>query len=340
MRRSVRSMLRAMSLRAMSLRAMSWGGLSMLCLIAPTVQAQPVPYPSKTVRLIVPIAAGGAVDISTRFVADRLSKKWGQPVVVENRPGGGGTIGAQTVASTPADGYTLLATPAGEFTIAPLINPRSEALYAGFQPIVLMTDNPIVIVANSSFGASTLPELIALAKNSPEPLAYASAHTGSSVHFAGEWVASATGVKLRHIPFRGGAPAAVAVVGGELPLASLPVLVAAPFVKSGQIKSIAITSAKRISSAPDWPTVAEAGYPDVDISVWVGLFAQKGVPKEIIEKIERDTREILEEPEFRARIVAIGAEPGGMSGKDFADKIAREQSSMKRIITDTKLRLE
>jgi tripartite-type tricarboxylate transporter receptor subunit TctC len=242
------------------LRALSWGGLSMLCLIAPTVQAQPGSYPSKAVRLIVPIAAGGAVDVSTRLVADRLSKKWGQPVVVENRPGGGGIIGAQTVASSPADGYTLLATPAGEFTIAPLINPKSEALYAGFQPIILTTDNPIVIVANSSFGASNLPEFIALARDSPEPLAYATAHTGSSVHFAGEWVASATGVKLRHIPFRGGAPAVVAVVGGELPLASLPVLVAAPFVKSGKIKSIAITSAKRISSAPDWPTVAEAGY--------------------------------------------------------------------------------
>ncbi len=326
MRRPVRSILRVL--------------LPVLCLAAPAALAQPVPYPSKAVRLIVPIAAGGAVDISTRLVADRLSKKWGQPVVVENRPGGGGTIGAQTVAGSPADGYTLLATPAGEFTIAPLINPKSEQLYAGFKPIVLMTDNPIVIVAGSSFGAGTLPELIALAKKSPEPLAYATAHTGSSVHFAGEWVASATGVKLQHIPFRGGAPAVVAVVGGELPLGVLPVLVAAPFVTSGKLKSIAITSARRISSAPDWPTVAEAGYPDVDVSVWVGLFAQRGVPQEIVEKIERDTREILAEPEFRARIVATGAEPGGLSGKAFAEKIAREQSSMKKIIADTKLRLE
>jgi len=235
----------------------------------------------------VPIPAGGASDISTRLVTERLSQKWGQSIVVENLPGGGGIIGAQTVASSPADGYTLLASPAGEFTIAPLINPRSETLYAGFQPIILMTENPIVIVANSSFGANTLPELIALAKKSSEPLDYATAHTGSSVHFAGEWVASATGMKLRHIPFRGGAPAVVAVAGGELPLASLPVLVATPLIKAGKIKPIAITSAKRILSAPDWPTVAEAGYPDVDISVWIGLFALKGVPGEIIEKIER-----------------------------------------------------
>lgn len=296
-------------------------------------------YPDHTVKIVVPVAAGGAADISTRIVADHLSRKWGVQVIVENQAGGGGIIGARAVAESAPDGYTLLATPGSEFTITPQLKPDTKDLYAGFAPVGVLSINSMAIVANTAFEGNTLAELVEIARKQDAPLLYSTAHTGSAVHFAAEWVASAAGIALKHVPFKGGAPAAAAVAGGEVMLASLPVLVAKPFVEGGKLKPIAVTSAKRTVVAPDWPTAAEAGY-DVDIAVWIGLFARKDTPPEILAKLQGDLAAVLADGDYRKQILAAGGEPGDVTGSDLAAKIEQESRVIGDIIVKTGISVE
>lgn len=296
-------------------------------------------YPARTVKIVVPVAAGGAADISTRIVADHLSRKWGVQVIVENQAGGGGVIGARAVADSAPDGYTLLATPGTEFTITPQLKPDTKDLYAGFAPVGVLSVNSMAIVANTAFEGNTLAELVDIAKKQEAPLLYSTAHTGSAVHFAAEWVASAAGITLKHVPFKGGAPAAAAVAGGEVMLASLPVLVAKPFVEGGKLKPIAVTSAKRTVVAPDWPTASEAGY-DVDIAVWIGLFASRDTPAEILSRLQGDLAAVLADAEYQKQILAAGGEPGDVTGDDLAAKIEQESRVIGDIIVKTGISAE
>jgi tripartite-type tricarboxylate transporter receptor subunit TctC len=289
-------------------------------------------YPEKPVRIIVPSPPGGVSDISARLIGDFLSKKWGQQVLVENRMGAGGNIGLKYAAASAPDGYTLFSTTNSQLTIDPVVTPELAKQNDAFIPIALATDNPIVIVANSGLAINSLAELVVAAKASPGKLAYATAGTASVPHLAAEWVASSAGIKLRHIPFKGGGPSAVAVASGELPLASVAYSSALPFVRSGKIKAITLTSAKRIAAVPDWPTAVESGYPDVNINVWTGLFAVKGTPPAIVAKIEEDVAQIIADPAFRERLDTLGSLPGGVRGRDFAQHIARETANIERIV--------
>lgn len=297
-------------------------------------------YPTRPVRIIVPSPPGGVSDIAARLVGEALSKKWGQQILVDNRAGGGGSIGLQAAASAPADGYTLYATTNSQTTIDPVVAPAQGAVASTFVPIILTSDNPILLVANSNFPHNDLPSLVAAAKAKPGAFTYATAGVASVPHLAAEWVASAAGIKLRHIPFKGGAPAVAAVASGEVPLASIAYSSAQPFVKSGKVKPIALTSASRISVAPDWATAAEAGYKDVDISVWTGLFAVKGTPPQIVAQIERDLSELLKTLELKEKFEAVGARPGGLAGKDFAELIARETKNIETIVRDAAIKID
>lgn len=301
--------------------------------------AQAAKYPAKPVRIIVPAPPGGVSDISSRLVGDFLSKKWGQQVLIDNRPGAGGNLGLQAAAASAPDGYTLVSATNSHMTIDPVVTP-SVKLHEAFIPLGLVADSPIVIVANAALPAKSLPELIALASASPGKLAYATAGVASVPHLAAEWVASAAGIRLRHIPFKGGGPSAVAVASGEVPLASIAASAAVPFVRSGKIRPIAVTGALHVPTAPEWPTVADAGFAGVDISVWTGLFAVKGTAPEIVAKIERDIADVVADPDFRQRLDAVGGVPGRHVGGEFADLIARETANIARVVRDANVRIE
>lgn len=303
------------------------------------VPAQVAKYPVKPVRIIVPSPPGGVSDISARLVGDFLSKKWGQQVLIENRAGAGGNIGMQAAASSAPDGYTLFSATNSHMTIDPVVTPALK-LHEGFVPLGLVSDNPIVIVANSAFPAKSLSELIAAAKVSPGKLAYATAGVASVPHLAAEWVASAAGIKLRHIPFKGGGPSAVAVASGEIPLASVALSAAVPFFRSGKIRPIVVTSNLRVPTAPEWPTVADAGFSDIDINVWTGLFAIKGTPPELVAKIEQGIAQVLADPDFRDRLDAVGGVPGRAVGGAFAEQVARETAIIERIVREANIRIE
>lgn len=304
-----------------------------------TARSQAVPYPNKPVRIIVPSPPGGVSDISARLLGDFLSKRWGQQVLIENRAGAGGNIGMKAAAASVPDGYTLFSATNSHMTIDPVVTP-SLKLHTAFTPIGLVSDNPIVIVANSEFPAKSLPELIEAAKANPGKYGYATAGIASVPHLAAEWVASAAGVKLRHIPFKGGGPSAVAVASGEVPLASLAVSSVVPFVRSGKIKPIVVTSAARVASVPDWPTVADAGFSDIDITVWTGLFAINGTPSAIIAKLEQDIAAIVSDLLFAERLDAVCGLPGRSWGSAFAQRIARETASIERIVRDANIRID
>jgi tripartite-type tricarboxylate transporter receptor subunit TctC len=306
----------------------------------PTVaRAQAASYPTKPVRLIVPSPPGGVSDISARLLGEFLSRKWGHQVLVENRAGAGGNIGMKAAAQSAPDGYTLFSATNSHMTIDPVVTP-SLKLHTAFTPLALVSDNPIVIVANSEFPAKSLPGLVEAAKANPGRYGYATAGVASVPHLAAEWVASAAGIKLRHIPFKGGGPSAVAVASGEVPLASVALSSVVPFVRSGKIKPIVVTSAARIASVPDWPTVADAGFSDIDITVWTGLFAINGTPPAIVAKLEQDVAAIVSDPEFRERLDAVGSLPGRSWGKAFIQQIARETANIERIVRDANIRID
>jgi tripartite-type tricarboxylate transporter receptor subunit TctC len=316
-------------------------GVTALSLLTPiAANAQKPAYPVKTVRIIVPSPPGGVSDIAARLMGEALSKKWHQQVLVENRPGGGGSIGLQAAVSAPPDGYTLYATTNSQTTIDPVVAPATGEVASSFIPLVLTSDNPILLVANANFPYDDLPSLIAAAKKAPGKFAYGTAGVASVPHLAAEWVASAAGVKFRHIPFKGGAPAVAAVASGEVPLASIAYSSAQPFVRSGKVKAIALTTRDRIAAAPDWPTAAEAGYSDVDISVWTGLFAVKGTPRAIVAQIEQDVGDLLKDPQLKERFESVGARPGGLAGQAFADLIARETKNIERVVREAAIKIE
>lgn len=302
--------------------------------------AQPDAYPVKPVRVIVPSPPGGVSDITTRFIAEALSRKWGQQVLVENRPGGGSNIGLRAAAASVPDGYTLFSTTNSQMTIDPVVDPQLAKQNEAFIPIVQVAQNPIVIVASTSFPGTTFADLVAAAKANPGKFAYATAGIASVPHLAAEWIASAAGIKLRHIPFKGGGASAAAVASGELPLASIAASAAVPFVKSGRIKPLVVTLTNRVPASGDWPAASEVGYPNVNISVWSGLFAVKGTPAAIISKIETDVKEILADEDFRERLRAVGGEVGGVSGAAFSKLIADETETIRKIVTEANIRVQ
>jgi len=295
-------------------------------------------YPSRPVRLVVPYPPGGTTDIVGRLVARRLSDIWGQPVVVENRAGAGGSVGTAVVAKSPADGYTLVLGNSASHGANVLLNPNAPYdPVRDFAPISLLAIVKQVLVVHPSVPARSVRELVALAKAQPGKLTFGSSAVGGAPHLAGELFKQVAGVDLLHVPYNGAAPAMNALVGGvtSLMFASVPTTV--ELVRANRLRPLAIASSTRSGLLPDVMTMAEAGYPGVEMDSWFGLLAPAGVPAPILAKLHTDVLRAVDGEEVRKRMADIGFERSTGSAQSFGAMIAREMERMRRLIADAKI---
>jgi len=315
---------------------------AILCAVlfsAPAAFAQS--YPGKPVRIIVPYSAGGGTDIVARAVGQKLGEIWGQSVIVDNRAGASGMIGAEAAAKAAADGYTLLmATPAEVATNHHLYSKVSYNPERDFAPITLVAVTPLVVAANPDVPAKNIQELVALARARPGTLGFATPGTGSTQHLSGEMLMSAAGIRLVHIPYKGAGQSIPDVVGGQVPLGIYGLLTISQQAKAGRLRVLAVTTLKRSSAAPDWPTLAESGFPGFDTSLWFGLLAPAATSKEIIVKIHTDVLRVLKLPDVQERIASQGADIVGNSPAEFATFIAAESAKYARIIKQAGVKLD
>jgi tripartite-type tricarboxylate transporter receptor subunit TctC len=298
---------------------------------APVAMAQT--YPTKPVKLVVPFPPGGSLDITGRLLAQKLTEAWGQPVVVENKPGAGGNIGADLVAKSAPDGYTILLGALSTHAVNPSLYAKMPYDAAkDFAPITLIAITPNVLVVNAASPVNNAREFIAYAKANPGKLSFGSGSNGSAGHLAGELFKVETGTDAVHVPFKGGAPATQALLAGDTQFMFDNLANAMAQVKAGKLKALAVTTAKRSPLVPELPTMAEAGLPGFDISTWYGLFAPAGTPPAIVAKWNADVTKILNSPEVRTRLIADGAEPAPNTPEQFAQMIASELTKYARIV--------
>jgi tripartite-type tricarboxylate transporter receptor subunit TctC len=289
-------------------------------------------YPTKAVRLVVPFLAGGSTDIVGRTVAQKLSEMWGQQAFVDNRPGGGTTIGTEMVAKAAPDGYTLLVTPA-PFTINPsLLTKLPYDALTDFAPITLINTTPLVMVVNPGVPAKNVKELIALAKAKPGKLNFGSSGTGGSNHLAGELFDAMAGVKMVHIPYKGNAGALTDIVGGHLDVVYNGITSAVALIRGNKLRALAVTSLQRSAALPDVPTLDESGLKGFEAVAWNGLTAPAKTPREIIMKINADVIKIVNSPELKERLKADGSDPVGNSPEQYAAFLRNEIAKWAKVI--------
>ncbi len=287
--------------------------------------AQHAAYPDKAVHFIVGRPPGGVADIAARVLGQNLSERWRRQAVIENRPGGNGLVSFKATVSAPADGYTLLVAPDSDITINRFILKGWQSSYdSDILPVARLTTNPVVLVAHAKAPFSTVPELIAAAKAKPGSITFATAGVASAPHLAGEFFAERAGIELRHIPYKGGAPAATAAAGGHVDLAVLAVSSAVPLVKSGAIKVIGVSAASRLPSEPDWPIIAEGGLPGFEASIWTGLFAKAGTPPAILDALEKQVKELLADPAVVRQFDTVGAQVAPLFGSELKTVITQD----------------
>jgi tripartite-type tricarboxylate transporter receptor subunit TctC len=290
-------------------------------------------YPSRPVKIVVPFPAGGSNDIIARALAQKLSERSGQSFFVENRAGAGGNIGAEAVASSDPDGYTLLLTAPPPLTInAALYKELRYDPATAFAPVALIASVPIVLAVNPSVQARDVSELIALAKAKPGSLSFGSSGNGSTNHLAGELLKSMAGIDILHVPYRGAAPAMNDLVAGHIPFMFDNIPAVLPQVKGKAINAIAVAGAKRASALPDVPTVAESGVPGFEASAWFGLVAPAKTPAPVLAKLQDDIAAILKMPDVQKRFDELGAEPGATSGANFGKFLADETTKWTKIV--------
>ena len=289
-------------------------------------------FPARPVTLVIPFPPGGATDVNGRVIAQKLGKELGQPVVIENRGGAGTVVGASYVAKSAPDGYTLLLSSGSTFTVNPAI--RSNLPYdpvKSFEPIGIAGRVALILLANSEVPVQTVKQFVDYVKAAPGKYSYGSFGTGTTAQFAGETVLHAAGLKMTHIPYKGSAPAMTDLMGGQIPFSIDTVSAAVPQLKSGKIKAIALTTAKRSALLPDVPTFAESGYPDVEMDSWLMLAAPKGVPADVKAKLEKALAATIADPETRSKLLAAGLEPSYSSAAASVELINRELPIMRAV---------
>ena len=307
-----------------SLLTLALTGLGLLTALG--VQAQA--WPAKPIRLVVPFTPGGVTDTSGRLIAEHLSRRLGQQVVVDNKPGASGNIGTQLVANAEPDGYTLLLGFDGTMVINPHVFPKvGFDTLKDFAPIGKIGDAVLILVSHPNFKAKTLREVIALSKSDPNGLSYGTSGTGGTPHIAGELLKQRTGANLIHVPYKGGGQAMTDVLGGNIPLVYTAIAGAIPHVKSGKLHPVAVSSAQRASSLPEVATFIENGVADFDINSWVGLLAPAKTPKAILDRLNTELNAVLNDPEARDKLNGMGitATPGTAAkfGEDMRNDLAR-----------------
>jgi tripartite-type tricarboxylate transporter receptor subunit TctC len=309
-----------------------------LLAVGEAVEAQ-YAYPSKPVRILVPYPAGGGVDIVTRTLGDELSKKWGQPIVVENRPGAGGTIASQVLTKSPADGYTLIVVASGHAT-NPFLYKLPYDTFADFTPISLLASSPNILLVRADSPLKSVADLLKQAREKPGSLSYAMAGSGTSTHMAGELLKYMAKVEVASIPYKGGAPAINDLLGGHVPMSFNNAPEALGQIRSGAVRALGVTSAKRSPFLPDVPTIAEAGIAGYDTGVWWGLLGPGGMPSAVTAKIARDAGEAMKLPAVKERLNGLGATPDGSTAEEFAALIKADYDKWGPIIKATGIKAE
>ena len=300
---------------------------------APAHDAAAQAFPSKPVKLVIPFPPGGSLDNVGRLIAQKLSEAWGQQVVIENKPGAGRNIGADAVAKSPADGYTVVMGALSTHAVNPSLYAKMPYDAAkDFAPISLVAITPNVLIVNAAMPVTTVKELVAYAKAHPGKTNFGSGSNGSAGHLAGELFKIETGTDVAHIPYKGGAPALQALLAGDTQFMFDNLANAMAQVKGGKVRAIAVTTKDRSKLAPELPTMAEAGLPGFDISTWFGLLAPAGTPPEVIAKWNADVVKVLNAPDVREKMLAQGAEPAPTTPAEFAAFIARERDKYARIV--------
>ncbi|WP_258307884.1 Bug family tripartite tricarboxylate transporter substrate binding protein [Cupriavidus plantarum] len=301
-------------------------------LSAPSASAAET-FPSKPLRLVVPFTPGGTTDILARLVAQKAGEVLGQSIVVDNRPGAGGNIGAEAVARSAPDGYTLLMGTLGTQVTNQFIYARMPYDSAkDFTPVTLVANSPNVLLINSTLKAQTIGELIALAKREPGKINYASTSTGGSPHLSGELLNMMAGTSMQHVPYKGAAPAMTDLLAGQVNLMfdNLPSALAQ--IQAGKVKALAVTGVRRASVLPSVPTVRESGLPGYEVNSWFGLLVPAGTPPERVRQLQQAVDKVLAMPEVRQRIEQLGAEPGGEGSAAFAKEIGSDTEKWSRVI--------
>jgi len=315
------------------MRAIIW--LSAVLVLVATAPAETQSYPSRPVRIIVPYAPGGIADIAARLVGQKLIDGLGQSFIVENRPGGNGFIAVMAAVRAPADGYTLLVGTTSEFTINPALYKKLPYdVERDLTPVAMLSDTPLVLVTNGGSLYHSVKDVIVAAAGKPETLGIGSPGTGTFNHLTIEQLELETGIKLLHVPYRGGAPAATAIAAGDIPLGLLAISSALPFLESKHIRVLAVTTSKRSSFNPEWRTLQEEGVPKIDASNWVAMFAPKNVPKPIIEKLHAEIQKILVTADIQNLFAVGGGDTMPMSIADFETRIKADTARFKNIVKE------
>ena len=298
------------------------------------------PYPGRAVRIVVPFAAGGGVDVVARLMAPRLTEIWGQQVVIDNRGGGGSVIGTEAVARSAPDGHTLLLTAPPFTTNAALLPRLPYDPYSDFTPVTLAAVAPLILVVHPSLPARSVKDLTAIARARPGQLVYGSSGNGGPQHLAAELFKSMAGIDIVHVPYKGAGPATVDLVGGQVQVGFSAILTVGTFVKAGRLRALAVTGAQRSPILPELPTVAETGFPGYETTSWYGLFTRGGTPAPVIAKLNADVSRALQGPDIRERLATEGATVVGGTSAEFADFIRAEIGRVRKLSSVAVIRLD
>jgi tripartite-type tricarboxylate transporter receptor subunit TctC len=307
--------------------------LAAATLIASAPSASAEDYPTRPIHVIVPFAPGGGSDFIARFMGVRLGELLGKPLVVENKPGAGGALGAEVGVKAAPDGYTLTVI-ASSYTVNPAIRKVNFDSANDITPIIQFSQGPLLVLVHPSLGVNTLQELIAVAKNKPGEINFATSGQGSIIHAATELFNVRAGMKMTHIPYRGTGPALVSILAGETQVFFSSPATAMPHVQAGKLKVLAVTTAKRLPALPAVPTVQEAGVPDYDVTLWHGLIAPKGVPQPIVDKLNKAANETLKLSEAAEKLATDGVAPAGGTPEQFGATIRKEVEVWKKLAAD------
>ncbi|MEN5062677.1 tripartite tricarboxylate transporter substrate binding protein [Achromobacter aegrifaciens] len=315
--------------------------LALSCAAMAATAAWAAPYPDKPIRMIVPAAAGGAADTLARMIGRGLTEKFGQPVVIENKPGAAAIVGMSAIAKAPADGYTLGMTFSGAMSINPsLYQQLPYDPVQDFSPITIVAVSPLVIAVSPKLGPKSLGEFLALAKKDPGKLTFGSAGTGSTQHLSMELLKSTAGVDMLHVPYKGSSAALVDVQSGLISAVSDNAITLVPLIQSGQLVPLAVETAQRIQSLPQVPTVAESGYPGFQAAGWYGLLAPAGTPQPIVAQLNAALREMVDKPDFTQWLRQQGMEPQTDTPEGFGRYISQEKDKWAQVIKTAKVPLQ
>jgi tripartite-type tricarboxylate transporter receptor subunit TctC len=299
------------------------------------------PYPNRAVKVIVPWPPGQATDIAARMVAQKLQEQTGQPFVIDNRPGAGGSLGTAVAATSAADGYTLLAASSGPISIMPSLQKLTYEPQKDFVLISLITRNPYALVVNPSFPANNAKEFVALLKANPDKYTFASSGTGATAHLLTELFNSMAQVKARHIPYKGSAPAITDVLNGQVDYMVETVASMAGHIRAGRLKALGVSTSKRAAALPDVPTLADAaGLPDYDAAAWIGYAAPAGIPREALARLSAEIQKALQTPDMQEKLLNAGLDPVASTPEELPAFMRREQERYAAVIKNANIRIE